>query len=88
MCSKHLEYLLSSCLACCGHLKLPQFVDCSVYDVKSMLGSAFLFACCTGFDAVRGSRWCGVCFSGYAVGVLETGINKINENNKDSSTGK
>ena len=34
-------HLLSSCLACWGHLKLSQLVDCSVYEVKNTLGSAF-----------------------------------------------
>ena len=34
-------YLLASCLACCVHLKIIQLVDCSVYEVKSTLGSAF-----------------------------------------------
>ena len=34
-------YLLSSCLACWGHLKMFKWVDCSVYEVKSTLGSAF-----------------------------------------------
>jgi len=47
-----------------------------------------LVACCTGFDAVCGSRRSGVCLLSYAVGVLETGVKEINKNGKDCSTGK
>ena len=81
-------HLLSSCLACCEHLKMFQLVDCSVYEVKSTLGSAFSSRIVLGstrfveVDGVASAFFC------YAVGVLETSINKINENDKDSSTGK